>query len=96
MMSMEDSELTVSVLVPNRGVETVCVPSRSTTIQDVLGMILGRDGVRGDVLGGLLWGGGKEDEGWALQVVRKEKEGRIWEEVELASVGDGEFISSWF
>ena len=51
--------------------------------QDVIDVLLGIDGLKEELLGDL------EDNGWALQKIRMEQNGRAWEEEELTGLGDG-------
>lgn len=53
-------------------------------VQDVIDSLVALEEVREDVLGDL------QPEGWAIQRIRKEHNGRAWEEEELEAFGDGE------
>lgn len=85
-MSSDRPELFVSVLVPNRGLESVHVHP-FTTIQEIINILISYEDLPKSVLGRYA---GVNKSGWALQVVRKEKEGRAWEDSDLAEVGDGQ------
>lgn len=54
--------------------------------QQVVQKVLQLDGVSAEVLGDL------EDSGWALQRIRVEQAGRVWEEDELSTLGDGALL----
>ena len=83
-MPLDNSGVSVTVLLPNRGVDTIQVRP-STTVQQVIDILTSDDTLRGlfneDI--------GDESISWTLQLVKEEKEGRAWEEDELAAVGDG-------
>jgi len=57
--------------------------AENSTAQDVIDALLKVDEVRSEILGDL------EDQGWALQKMRVERNGRPWEEEELEALGDG-------
>ena len=52
-------------------------------MEDVINSLIALDDVRSEILGEL------EDNGWALQKIRVEHNGRTWEEDELEAFGDG-------
>lgn len=54
-------------------------------VQDVIDSLVALQEVQEDALGDLQPGD------WALQRIRKEHNGRAWEEEELEALGDGEF-----
>ena len=56
------------------------------TAQDVLNCLVASDEVRTEVIGDL------DDQGWALQKIRAEQNGRKWDEAELEALGDGQFM----
>ncbi len=56
--------------------------SEDATAQDVIDALI--ETARAEVLGDL------DDQGWALQKIRVERNGRPWEEDELEALGDGE------
>jgi hypothetical protein len=58
------------------------------TAQDVIDSLVALDEVNSDILGDL------EEAGWALQKVRREENGRTWEEDELEAIGEGEIAPS--
>lgn len=55
--------------------------------KDVISALLSLDGVKSEILGDL------EEQGWALQRIRTEQNGRPWEEDELDALGDGLLIT---
>lgn len=59
--------------------------SHDAVVQDVIDSLVTLEEVREDVLGDL------QPQGWALQRIRKEHNGRAWEEEELEALGDGQF-----
>ena len=54
--------------------------------QDVINTLIASEEVRNEVLGDL------DDRGWALQKIRVQDSGRLWEEGELEALGDGKVI----
>jgi hypothetical protein len=76
--------MSIAVLVPNRGVETIHT-GPSTTVRQLVDILASDESIRGSIVENL----GEECASWALQVVKEEREGRAWEEEELADVGDG-------
>ncbi|KAK0190552.1 armadillo-type protein [Armillaria mellea] len=60
--------------------------SEDATAQDVIDALI--ETARAEVLGGL------DDQGWALQKIRVERNGRPWEEDELEALGDGTLYPS--
>lgn len=54
--------------------------------QDVIDTLINMPGVKEQILGDF------EDYGWALQRIRVEQNGRVWEEDELLSLGDGKLV----
>jgi hypothetical protein len=52
-------------------------------VEDVVNALIALDEVRSEILGGL------DDNGWALQKIRVEQNGRLWEDDELEALGDG-------
>ena len=54
--------------------------------QDVIDTLIDLPGVKEQILGDF------EDNGWALQRIRVEQSGRVWEEDELLSLGDGKLV----
>lgn len=88
-MGLPDGSTTLIVpaILPTGTLHLIELPDNCRT-QDVITALVSIDGVKDEILGGL------EDHGWALQVIRREKNGRAWEEDELNALGDGEsFIS---
>lgn len=58
--------------------------------QNVVDVLLATEGVKEEILGGVL-----EESGWALQRIRTEESGRSWEEDELEALDDGQYIHSF-
>jgi len=54
--------------------------------QDVIDTLINMAGVKEQILGDL------DDHGWALQRIRVEQHGKVWEEDELLSLGDGNLV----
>lgn len=63
--------------------------SHGAIVQDVIDSLVALEEVQTDVLGDL------QSQGWAIQRIRKEHNGRTWEEEELEALGDGESCC-WF
>ncbi|KIK67748.1 hypothetical protein GYMLUDRAFT_68769 [Collybiopsis luxurians FD-317 M1] len=77
--------LLVPVLLVNEDLECGWTEvGHEATAQDVLNKLLAETpNAKRDILGDL------EDQGWALQKLRREEKGRKWEEKELEQLGDG-------
>ncbi|PPQ71093.1 hypothetical protein CVT24_009844, partial [Panaeolus cyanescens] len=80
----------------SKAIDTIIVPTILTTgnlhfaeipedgtVQNVIDTLLQIDGLKEEMLRDL------EDVGWALQMIRVEHSGRIWEEEDLNKLGDG-------
>ena len=78
-----ENQLIVPVISPFGTVYFASV-SQNATAQDVIDSLIRLQDVRDEILGDL------PDEGWDLQMVRKEEAGRVWEEDELEASGSGE------
>lgn len=79
---MSEDSLILPTVTPSGSLHFATVQS-SGTIQDVLNALLEEQGVAAEVLGDL------EPYGWALQKVRREPNGRQWEEEELEGLSNG-------
>lgn len=86
-MSMPDGSTTLIIpaILPTGTLHLIELPDNCRT-QDVIRNLVSIDGVKEEILGTL------EDHGWALQRIRREKNGRVWEEDELNALGDGESL----
>jgi diaphanous 1 len=80
---MPDSPLIVPVLITNGSLQFATI-SNNGTVQDVIDVLTRQPEVREGVLNDL------QSNTWALQKIRKEHNGRTWEEEELESLDDGE------
>jgi diaphanous 1 len=79
---MSADALIVPTLLSNGTIHFAEV-SQQGSAKDVIDSIIASGEVAKDSLGSL------EDRGWALQRIRREKRGRIWEQDELEALGDG-------
>lgn len=79
---MADGPLIVPTLLASGTLHFATIQSTGTT-QDVIDSLLLQQEVASEILGDL------EQYGWALQRVRKEPNGRQWEEEELEELGNG-------
>lgn len=80
---MADHALIVPVVLPLGSLHFATV-SRDGTVQDVVENLVSNHEVTTEILGDL------PAYGWALQRIRKEHNGRQWEEDELEALGNGE------
>jgi diaphanous 1 len=74
--------LIVPTLMPSGALHFAAV-QQSATAQEVIDALSTLEGVYDDVLGDL------EDNGWAVQKIRRPQPGRPWEEEELRQLGNG-------
>jgi len=79
---MPDDTIIVPVKTVTGALHFTEIP-RNGLAKDVIDTLLVIDGIREEILGKL------EDLGWALQRIRVERKGRLWEEDELMALGDG-------
>jgi diaphanous 1 len=79
---MPVDSLIVPVLLPNGSLHFADITPEST-VQDVQARLVCSNEVRREVLGEL------QSDLWRMQRIRKENVGRVWEEDELESLGDG-------
>jgi diaphanous 1 len=79
---MPDSSLTVPTILTTGTLHFVSVKPDGTA-QDVIDSLVALDEVNSDILGDL------DEAGWALQKIRWEESGRIWDNDELEAIGDG-------
>lgn len=79
---MTNHNLIVPIILPTSSLHFAEILENGSA-QDAIDALLRIEGVVKEVLGDL------EDCGWALQKIRAEKCGRVWEEDELATLGDG-------
>ena len=82
---MSDDILIVPTVLPSGSLHFASI-QHDGTVGDVINSLSALDEVKSDVLGDL------PPSGWAIQLVRKESPGRQWEEDELESLGDGEYL----
>ncbi len=79
---MEGDPLIVPVVLPSGSLQFATIPSDGV-VQSVIDDLTGNGEVLFEVLGDL------KSYGWALQRIRKEHNGRQWEEDELEALGNG-------
>ena len=79
---MPTDPLIVPTVVPGGSLHFATVTSDGT-VQDVLDALIANEEVTSEVLGDL------EQYGWAIQRIRREHNGRQWEEDELEALGNG-------
>lgn len=82
---MTDNPLIVPVILTSGSLHFAAIKPDGL-VQDVIDALVQLDEVVPEILGGL------EAETWALQRIRKEHNGRQWEEEELEGLGDGRFL----
>lgn len=80
---MSADPLIVPTIVPGGSLHFATIPANGT-VQDVLDTLLADADAVAEVLGSL------EPYGWAVQRIRREPNGRQWEEDELEALGNGE------
>ncbi|QRW01940.1 hypothetical protein RhiLY_00937 [Ceratobasidium sp. AG-Ba] len=86
---METAAPIVPVLLPSGAIHFAKVQP-SDTGQDVIEVLLATEGIKSDILGDLEEPSTEAiDWGWALQTVRKNERGRLWQEKELDQLDDG-------
>jgi hypothetical protein len=83
---MPDNSLIVPTVLTTGSIHFASVKPDSTA-QDVIDSLVVLHEVNSDILGDL------EEAGWALQKIRREESGRIWEEDQLEAIGDGQIVS---
>ena len=81
---MAEQSLIVPVVLPSNSLHFATVPSQGTA-QDVVEVLIANAEVRSEILGNL------QSSRWALQKIRREHNGRQWEEEELEALGTGEY-----
>ena len=74
--------LIVPTVVPGGSLHFATITAEGT-VQDVLDALISNEEVTAEVLGDL------EPYGWAVQRIRREHNGRQWEEDELEALGNG-------
>lgn len=79
---MADQTLIVPVVLPSGSLHFATI-SRDGTVQDVVESLVVNDELISEILGDL------QPYGWALQRIRREHNGRQWEEEELEALGNG-------
>ena len=82
---MSDKVVIVPVLLVTGSLHFAEI-QRDGKAQDVVDVLLRVEGIKEEILGDL------EESRWALQRIRVEQVGRPWEEDELVSLDDGEFL----
>ena len=82
---MSDNQLIVPIATPSGSLHFATIHPEGT-VDDALQILLTDDEATSDVLGDL------ESYGWALQRMRKERNGRQWEEDELERLGNGVYV----
>jgi diaphanous 1 len=80
---MPEASLIVPTTLPSGSLHFAQVNTNGT-VKDVIDALLALPDATSEILGEL------EGHGWALQHIRAEQTGRIWEEHDLESLGDGE------
>lgn len=80
---MSDEPLIVPIAVPSGSLYFATITPKGTT-EDVIQALLLNGEAATDILGDL------KPFGWILQEIRREPNGRQWEEEELESLGNGE------
>lgn len=73
------------IILPSGSLHFASISSNSK-VQDVIDSLIINEDVRDEILGD--W---KHDD-WALQKVRKEPTGRLWEDSELETLSDGKIV----
>ena len=79
---MADHALIVPVVLPSGSLHFATI-SRDGTVQDVVENLVSNFEITAEILGDL------PPYGWALQKIRREHNGRQWEEEELEALGNG-------
>lgn len=79
---MPSDPLIVPTVVPGGSLHFATIPGEGT-VQDVLDALVSNADVTAEVLGDL------EPYGWAVQRIRREHNGRQWEEDDLEALGNG-------
>lgn len=82
---MSSNTLIVPVLIPNGSLQFSTILLDGIA-QDVLDSLVNLEEVRRDVLADLT------SDAWALQRIRRERNGRPWEEKELEELDDGVWL----
>lgn len=80
---MADDALIVPVAIPSGTLHFVTL-SVNATVQDLLSNLTESDEITSQLVGDL------QPYGWAIQRIRKEHNGRQWEEEELEALGNGQ------
>lgn len=80
---MADQPLIVPVILPSSSLHFATI-SPNGTVQDIVETLVADQEITSEVLGEL------QPYGWALQKIRREHNGRQWEEDELEALGNGE------
>ena len=79
---MPSDPLIVPTVVPGGSLHFATIPCEGT-VQDVLDALVSNADVTAEVLGDL------KPYGWAVQRIRREHNGRQWEEDDLEALGNG-------
>lgn len=79
---MPDNSLIIPIVVPTGSLHFAAI-NPDGVVQDVINALIQLDEVVSEVLGDLV------ADNWALQQIRREFNGRQWEEEELEALGDG-------
>jgi diaphanous 1 len=82
---MAAAPLIVPTLIPNTAIHFAAV-QQSATAQDVIDALSTLEEIRHGVLLDLV---DLEDQGWAVQVIRRQCPGKPWDEEELQQLGNG-------
>lgn len=80
---MADQSLIAPVVVPSGSLHFATISAQGT-VEDVVEALVANAEVTSEILGEL------QPYGWALQKIRREHNGRQWEEEELEALGNGE------
>lgn len=82
---MADQPLIVPVVLPSGSLHFATISSHGT-VQDIVETLVADQEITSEILGEL------QPYGWALQKIRREHNGRQWEEDELEALGNGEYL----
>lgn len=81
---MSNNSLVIPIIIPTGSLHFAAIKPDGV-VQDVINALLSLDEVVSEVVGDLV------ADSWALQQIRREHNGRQWEEDELEALGDGMF-----
>lgn len=79
---MSDNQLIVPISTPSGSLHFASIPTDGT-VDDAIHVLLTDEEATSEILGDL------DSYGWGLQRMRKERNGRQWEEEELERLGNG-------